>query len=345
LLEKEGWIVHENNETITPSLLEDYDLLIISDPDLGYSSSEIEAIQDYVQDEHALLVIGYGSDREVEDDFYGDCNTTSLNELIVDYGIELSATNISTGDISGSLDHPITGSSESISYWGTDLTITDPSYTYPILTARNDSITYDVGAIYHNASATKIYSRVAVLGGRSFLDNSQTFPDFTGSSSADLAVDFIEWLVQFEKLEYRFASESTFYKDESYKIELELFNPQNDVQFVSPPKTNATMITPDDEIIHLVFERDNSRNTSVVSFDFTQHGIYTLYHPLSDVTASGYPFTATNGKIIIEVKTKFYEFFKDMRNVARLILLVVTLSFFILLRRKKYFKISKPKRK
>jgi serine protease AprX len=352
LLEKEGWIVNESNETITPSILEDYDLLIISDPDLGYSSSEIEAIQEFVQDEHALLIIGYGSDRVIENDYYGDCNTTSLNELIIDYGIELSATNFSSSELPGLLEHPSTGITEKISYWGTNLTITEPpspSYTYPIFTVKNESITYDVGAVYDNITANKIYSRVAVLGGRSFLDNSQTFPDFTGYSTADFAVDFIEWLVQFEKLEYRFVSDSTFYRGESYKIELELFNPQSGDTLLSvPDSTYATLITPDDEIIHLEFviEAKDDRHISVASFDFTQHGIYTLYHPLSNsTTQSVYPYVSTNGKIIIDVKTKFYEFFKDMRAVARIIMIVGTLTFLFLLNRKKYIKITKPKRK
>ncbi|MHA1912264.1 MAG: S8 family serine peptidase [Candidatus Kariarchaeaceae archaeon] len=347
LLEKEGWIVNESNETITSSLLEDYDLLIISDPDLGYSSSEIKAIQDYVQDEHALLIIGYGSNRVVEDDFYGDCNTTSLNELIVDYGIVLSTTNISTSEITGNLEHPSTGSTEKITYWGTDLTITDPSYTYSILTAKNESITYDVGAVYHNVTDDKIFSRVAVLGGRSFLDNSQTFPDFTGYSSGRFAVEFIEWLVQFEKREYRFVSDSTFHRDETHKIELELFNPQTGLPLTVPETTQATLITPDDEIIHLVFMREDKdgQYISVASYDFNQQGIYTLYHPLSKTIESSFPFPATNGKIVIDVKTKFFEFFKDMRNVARIILLVITLVFFFLLRDKKYIKITKPKKK
>ena len=347
LLENEGWIIKENNETITPSLLDDYDLLIISDPDLGYSSSEIKAIQEYVQAEHALLVIGYGSDRAIENDFYGDCNTTSLNELIVDYGIVLSATNFTTSEITGELVHPLTGTIEKISYWGTDLTITNTSYTYSILTAENASIKYNVGAAYHNVTDDKLYSRVVVLGGRSFLDNSQTFPDFTGYSSADFAIDFIEWLVQFEKKEYRLISESTYYRDEIHKIELGLYIPQTSVNITVPAKTNATLITPDDEIIHLEFVREykDGQAISVASFDFTQQGIYTLYHPLSIATESNFPFPATNGKILIEVKTRFFEFFKDIRNVARTILLVVTLTFLFLLRRKKYIKITKPKKK
>lgn len=67
--------------TITAKYLSYYDCIIICDPERGYNATEREALKDYVIEGGTLLVLAENSEG---------CNTSSLNSIINEFGVNIS---------------------------------------------------------------------------------------------------------------------------------------------------------------------------------------------------------------------------------------------------------------
>ena len=89
LLEIEGHTVDENRDgDITSSLLSNYDMLVIANPDLSYTPDEIAAIRSFVFDEgKALLVIAGGGLIVAETNIYEKFNEATLETILLGSGL------------------------------------------------------------------------------------------------------------------------------------------------------------------------------------------------------------------------------------------------------------------
>ncbi|ASJ07109.1 Gldg family protein [Thermococcus pacificus] len=77
-----GWIVDVNTETITYEKLQEYDVLIITNPTDDISDEEAQAIQEFVENGGGLFILG---------DWYKYANTENLNAIVGKYGIKFNA--------------------------------------------------------------------------------------------------------------------------------------------------------------------------------------------------------------------------------------------------------------
>ncbi len=88
-LEEEGHTVHDHHEgNITIELLSNYDILIIANPDLDYSSNEIEAIRDFVITKgKSILIIAGGGLVTAEEYTYDRYNAGTLQSILLNTGL------------------------------------------------------------------------------------------------------------------------------------------------------------------------------------------------------------------------------------------------------------------
>ncbi|WP_457750809.1 DNRLRE domain-containing protein [Thermococcus sp.] len=77
-----GWKVTVNTEPLTYDLLKNYNVVILLNPKLSLSQSEIQALQEYVENGGGLLIAG---------DWYKYANLNSLNAVVGKYGIKFNA--------------------------------------------------------------------------------------------------------------------------------------------------------------------------------------------------------------------------------------------------------------
>ncbi|MCY3411680.1 MAG: S8 family serine peptidase [Candidatus Heimdallarchaeota archaeon] len=91
ILEEQGFVVEEHKQgNITSSILDDYDVLIIADPDdnVTYSAAEIDAINSFVvNDGKALLIMANGGFQTAEHLLYDDFNLEDINAMLDGTGI------------------------------------------------------------------------------------------------------------------------------------------------------------------------------------------------------------------------------------------------------------------
>ena len=80
----------EDNE-LTKSELDEYDILILADPEFNISDPEINVIRDWVDDDHSLLVLSYPS--LIQDQTEMLSNSGTINKLLDYFGISIKDDN------------------------------------------------------------------------------------------------------------------------------------------------------------------------------------------------------------------------------------------------------------
>ncbi len=91
IIEDEGHMIYEHKSgNLTDSILEKFDLLIIADPDKDYTSSEIQAIQKFSQDDgKSLLLIVGGGFLVAEEYSYDSYNGNAINNILKGSGLQV----------------------------------------------------------------------------------------------------------------------------------------------------------------------------------------------------------------------------------------------------------------
>ncbi len=134
VIESLGFIIEENkNGNITSELLDEYHVLVISDPDKDYSLDELDAIDNFItQKNGSLLVAGMAPVYNSTDDLIFGSKLDNINNFLKDFGVEIDATN---GSIYASAngapflindlnrDHPIFKGINIIPYFGSAINI------------------------------------------------------------------------------------------------------------------------------------------------------------------------------------------------------------------------------
>lgn len=117
LLSANGFIVDElASGPIDPGKLAGYDILVLMDPELDFSPSEIAAIQDWVHGGGALIAVPDGG------------WPSSFNTLLAPYGVVLTGGAGGYGFTSDIVSHPITQNVTSIYVnWVQDISVETPS--------------------------------------------------------------------------------------------------------------------------------------------------------------------------------------------------------------------------
>ena len=99
-LESEGHTVETNfHQNITSSLLANYDVLVIGNPDLPYSQNEIDAIRQFVYiDGKSLLIIANGGLLTAESQVFETFNEPTLNAILDGSGIGFATNTAGTAN-------------------------------------------------------------------------------------------------------------------------------------------------------------------------------------------------------------------------------------------------------
>jgi len=77
----------DDDNELTKAELDDYNILILADPEFNMTNQEIEAIQDWVNDGHSLLVLSYPSLILEQTEILS--NSGTINQLLDTYGISI----------------------------------------------------------------------------------------------------------------------------------------------------------------------------------------------------------------------------------------------------------------
>jgi hypothetical protein len=77
----------DDDNELTKAELDDYNILILADPEFNMTNQEIEAIQDWVNDGHSLLVLSYPSLIQEQTEILS--NSGTINQLLDTYGISI----------------------------------------------------------------------------------------------------------------------------------------------------------------------------------------------------------------------------------------------------------------
>ena len=164
-----GYIVDQLSVgPIDSAILANYDILVIPDPEVALSSSEITDIQNFISTGGGLWILGEAPD------FY---DMESLNTLLAPYGIAFGITGLE-GNITNMAVHPVTSGISWFYYqYGSDVSATDSAQ----LIAWYD--TYGVLAVSEHIG------KVAVIGDSNFLEDEHLQGD-----NLQLSLNIIDWL-------------------------------------------------------------------------------------------------------------------------------------------------------
>lgn len=166
-----GYTVVQLNETqgpITSTILANYHILVIPDPEAALSSSEITAIQSFISAGGRLWVIG---------EWLGAFDRESVNTLLAPYGIAFGTADFE-GTITNMAVHPITSGVSWFTYiLGSDVNVWDVAQQIAWYDA------YGVLAVWDD------FSRVVAIG------DSDVFEDvFLEGGNLQLGLNIIDWL-------------------------------------------------------------------------------------------------------------------------------------------------------
>ena len=166
-----GYTVVQLNETqgpISSTILADYDILVIPDPEAALSASEITAIQNFVSAGGRLWVIG---ERPAT------FNRESVNTLLAPYEIAFGTADFN-GNVTNFATHPITSGVSWFTYiYGSNVNVWDIAQQIAWYDA------YGVLAVWDD------FSRVVAIGDSNLFDD-----EYVQGDNQQLGLNIVNWL-------------------------------------------------------------------------------------------------------------------------------------------------------
>jgi parallel beta-helix repeat protein len=166
-------ILKKLDNSINAEILSRYNILIISDPELGFFQGEISAMQNF---------IGNGRNLWIQGETPWANNITTLNELLSPYNISFFESNLNfSGNITNIVQHEVTSGVSTFYYWdGSLLSVSTPSTSL----ATNSA---PVLAVYNGTGSV---GRIVVLGDSSMFKDSA----INKEDNLRLSWNIIQWL-------------------------------------------------------------------------------------------------------------------------------------------------------
>lgn len=158
--------------TITSDIVAYYDTVIICDPERGYNSSEIEALQDYINAGGSVFIWAENAD---------ECNISTLNSIINEYGL-----NISEFYIEGIFRENLTVSNHKITQGIDSIELYNPVN----LSASGQAIRIsDHIALINSSDDTN--SKILLLGDSDLFSNAY----LSSQNNSELLLTSFQWLI------------------------------------------------------------------------------------------------------------------------------------------------------
>lgn len=193
MLVNRGYSVHESNDPITYSKISQFDILVLTDPIIMFSTEEVNATRTFIKNNGSLLVLG---------SFYPNIASEAVNAITAQYGIQytrnftarytdlaLAQAITSSINITNLVSHPVTaGVSNYLFGYGSTLSV--GSSAIPLAFAPSDFRNLPVLAVDEVPRGGRIVATgsMVFVTGDSLLDSS--YP-----GNLRLAENIIDWLV------------------------------------------------------------------------------------------------------------------------------------------------------
>ena len=315
------------------------DILVISDPELGYSSEELTAISNFVQDGGSLLFL-VNSIRLVDSGFIEEEPIISSNYTVCEQVLELFDVVVFDGMPIDYVPYiaEVTNQADMLSvdeffFWGWPVVFSQDStnennvvlaeietkqWTVPLSVA----LTTDIGN-----------GRVMVFGsGYPFTDLGLAFDSFENSPSRanlttsykdlfslddmnnQLVNDSFDWLISKNRpiLSVQFIPEK-FYTKDQFTLQIAVQKKDTAPYFASGDEIEGTIIYPDHSYVHFSLSLMQHPELSIYEADLMlpYYGQYTIFVPLKLLD-----HTSTDGRIEIFGNVPLWKYIPLIRNVA-----------------------------
>ncbi|MFW9915381.1 MAG: S8 family serine peptidase [Candidatus Thorarchaeota archaeon] len=310
------------------SILDNYDLLVISDPEYSYSSSDISIIQNWVASGKSLLIIA-DYNNQTESGMQLGSEHASLNTLLDQYGIEITNQMIPEDHNSTVLGTTVSKDDSGISpfssqfkfdFIGVALDVTEDPNTKAIAYANNEPI----AAVHKTISG----GSVAVVGSDFLFSNLALYVP-NANFNFKFTWQTIEWLLNAQEPQSEFTYSTDplaflgFNSDSKFTVKLSGLegrtNPMDELD--SFP---GTLVESNGHYLHMTFRKKGEEFEA--SWEPTASGVATLY---VNIQISGY--APLNGALQVDVVKGGFPIFL----VLLLVLVVLGVGFFLYTSRKK----------
>nr|MDO8135874.1 S8 family serine peptidase [Candidatus Njordarchaeum guaymaensis] len=223
-LTNESYSVYESDTPLTYSEISQYDILVLTDPQIMFGVEEVNAIHDFVAKNGSLLIFG---------NYYPRIAAEAVNGITARYGIQFNKdfianyTDMVTGDILNSLinvtdlaSHPVTTNVGSYLFgYGSSLSVNTSMATLLANTSMQWS-NLPILAAYDSPAA----GRVLVSGSMLFATDGYLL-DKSNLGNAKLADNMINWLLRDGNMSVEVVAPSTRLKSgETFQIGLLVVN-------------------------------------------------------------------------------------------------------------------------
>ncbi|MHA2368047.1 MAG: S8 family serine peptidase [Candidatus Hodarchaeales archaeon] len=310
------------------SILDNHDLLVISDPEYPYSSSEISIIQNWVASGKSLLIIA-DYDNQTESGMQLGSEHGSLNTLLNEYGIEITNQmipedfNSTVLGTTASKDDSGIGpfsSQFNFDFIGVALDVTENSNTKAIAYANSDP----VAAVHKTISG----GSVAVVGSDFLFSNLALYVP-NANFNFKFTWQTIEWLLNAQQPQSQFTYSTDpfaflgFNSDSKFTVKLSGLegrtNPMDELDSFS-----GTLVESNGHYLHMTFRKNG--DDFEASWEPTASGVAILY---VNIQIPGY--APLNGALQVDVARGGFPIFL----ILLLVLVVLGVGFFLYTRRKK----------
>lgn len=315
VLEERGHLIDEHRTgELTSLILEFYDILVIADPEISYTSQEIQVIHKFINDDgKSLLIIVNGGFMRAEEYEYTTTNIATLNEILQGTGIsidtdEISINHCTTNNIDDRIAScprdAVTSSLQDIlppstyfASFGPELLLSDDD--------ADSNIVHEIG--YQNnkavimASELKSEGRVMVFSSQLLFDNIGQIRDYVGRGSdvnnRQIARDAIDYLIEPRsvKVDYSVNSVSVgaekvdLKMHEIYYIEFVARNSEGELLNLGE-SINVSVYQDFQYSYNFTFTKTDS-GSYAINLKFTIYGYYNFYLPVpysGDISSDGY---------------------------------------------------------
>jgi serine protease AprX len=325
----------------------DVDILVISDPELNFTSTELDDIHNFVQTGGSLLFlidsIRFIDATSIDNEPLITSNYYACNELLSQFNASVR------DDIpmdyvpyeAYTTDNDIFDV-DSFMFWGRPITFHDTTNENNSYLATFETI-IDKKLYIFNAAIAKEYhnGRVMIFGsGYPFTDHG-LLPDSYESKPSRAGLDYsfrdifsldvknsqlvnetFNWLIDTHRPEYiveRIPESIYIRKQVSLEVEISL---KNGSSYISGDnKLNATLMYPNSSYEHLELPFNITSGKYVLDFSFEEYGKYVLFVPLK---LSG--FTPSDGRIDIFVNVYFWDQLDTIKTIVNWVIGLVLVS-------------------
>ena len=260
-IEELGYRIETNNdETLTQTLLGRYDILVISDPEIDYSSSEIESIHNFVTEGGSLLVMSFNSTETKA--------SSSINMILKEYGIYVNDSTMEAffRVTDHDLSHDIFKNVPRFNFKGTFLT-TDSKAQEVAWIEKQEYGRVPIIALFYPDTTDYKKGRVLALAGDYPMTNDayQGIDDQTTRfENLQLSANIFEWLIEAwrVRLDVSFSGDILWWPhnivaDVDCTIRVKISHPNSSI-LNHWDSVNCTITGPDDRFYQVTLKQDGS---------------------------------------------------------------------------------------